>query len=154
MKKDLILSSSFLILLLILIGGTVFSPVGAEIIYGSAKFDPRRIDLSLPPPSVVKATIRFDDPYSVKDINTSTILLEGSLPPFNTYLIPGGLVAEFDGEMVVNIIWAKIYHIGELKPPYKVWLIITGNLKDEAGGTPFEAKGYIKIEVPRTPPPP
>jgi hypothetical protein len=154
MRKDLVLSFGFLILLLILIAETVFTPVSAETIVGSAKFDPRRIDLTLPAPSVVKATIRFDDPYSVKDINTSTILLEGFLPPLATYLIPGGLVAEFDGEMVVNILWAEIYHIGELKPPYKIWLTITGNLRDEAGGTPFEAKGYIKIIVSRSPPPP
>jgi len=156
MKKDLVLSSGFLVLLVILIGATVFLPVGAETIIGSAHFDPSGIDLALPAPSVVKGTIRFPSksPYSVKDINASTVLLEDSLPPDNTYLIPGGLVADFDGEIVVNILWAQIYHIGALTPPYKVWLTITGKLNDTAGGIPFEAEGYIKIVVPHSPPPP
>jgi len=154
MKKDLILPVGFSILLLLVIGGVAFLPAGAQTIVGSAKFDPDRIDLALPAPSVVKATIRFDKPYDVKDIDPSTILLEGSLPPSTTYLIAGGLVAEFDGEMVVNIIWAKIYHIGVVTPPYKVWLTITGNLNASAGGTSFSATGYIKIIVPHTQPPP
>lgn len=156
MKRDLILSSGFVTLLLILLGATVFLPVGAETIIGSAHFDPRRIDLSLPAPSTVEGTIRFpsNSPYSVKDINASTILLEGSLPPDSTYSVPGGLVAVFDGQMAVNILWARIYHIGTLTPPYKIWLTITGKLNDSAGGTPFSAEGYIKIVVPHTPPPP
>jgi len=156
MKKGWILPSGFLILLLVLIGTTVFMPAGAETITGSAHFDPDRIDLELPAPSTVKGTIRFPSGPgpTVKDINTSTILLEGSLPPDSTYSIPGGLVCVFDGEMVVNILWAKIYHMGMPPPPYKIWLSITGNLNDSAGGTPFSATGYIKLVVPHTPPPP
>jgi len=155
MKKDLILPFTFLFLLLLLIGGAVLLPTTAEAIIGSAKFDPDRIDLALPSPYIVKAIIRFDEPYSVKDIDPSTILLEDSLPPLSPpYLIPGGLVAEFDGDMVVNIIWAKIYHVGLPPPPRKIWLTITGNLYAAAGGTPFSATGYIKIEVPHTPSPP
>lgn len=156
MKRDLILSSSFVTLLLVLIGATIFLPVGAETIIGSAKFDPNDIDLALPAPSAVEGTIRFpsNSTYTVKDINASTILLEGSLPPDSTYPIHGGLVAVFDGQMVVNILWARVYHIGTLTPPYKVWLTITGNVNDSAGGTPFSAEGYIKIVVPHSPPPP
>lgn len=151
MRKGTLIYS--VILLLILTSLVAFSPAGAEIIIGSAKFDPNRIDLSLPDPSVVKATIRFEN-ESVTDINASTILLEGSLPIDTTYLVPGALVAEFDGTGVVNILWGKITHMGALAPPYKIWLTITGNLKDTAGGTPFSATGYIKIEVHHTPPPP
>jgi len=81
-------------------------------------------------------------------------LLEGSLPPDSTYFAPGALVAEFDGTGVVNILWGKITHMGALAPPYKIWLTITGNLVDTAGGTPFSCEGYIRIEVPHTPPPP
>lgn len=141
------------ILLVILTSLVAFSPAGAATITGSAKFDPNRIDLSLPDPRVVKATIRFEN-ESVTDINASTILLEASLPADTTYLVPGGLVAEFDGTGVVNIIWGKITHMGALAPPYKIWLTITGNLIDTAGGTPFSAEGYIKIVVHYSPPPP
>jgi hypothetical protein len=153
MKKDLILSSAFLSLLVIIVGLAWLLPVGAEPIIGSAKFEPSKIDLSLPSPSVVEAIIRFEE-ESVADINVSTILLEGSLPPSTTYNVSGGLVAEFNGQIVINIIWAKIYHIGLLAPPYKIWLTITGSLKETAGGTPFSAEGYIKIIVHYSPPPP
>lgn len=154
MRKGTLIYS--VILLVILTSLVAFSPAGATTITGSAKFDPRKIDLALPSPSVVKATIRFEN-ESVKDINASTILLEGSLPPDTTYLIPGALVAEFWGTGVVNILWGKITHmgdIGDLMPPYKIWLTITGNLKDTAGGTSFSATGYIKIIVHHSPPPP
>lgn len=157
MRKGTLIYS--VILLAILTSLVVFSPAGAETIIGSAKFDPNNIDLDLPSPSVVKGTIRFasDDPNSVLDINASTVLLEGSLPPDTTYVTPlgkGGIVAEFDGTGVVNILWSKITHMGALAPPYKIWLTITGNLVDTAGGTPFSAEGYIKIVVPHSPPPP
>jgi len=150
MRKGTLIYS--VILLVILTSLVAFSPAGAETIIGSADFDPDKIDLSLPDPRVVKATIRFEN-ESVKDINASTILLEGSLPPDTTYLIPGGLVGEFDGTGVVNILWGKITHMGGLFHK-KIWLTITGNLVDTAGGTPFSAEGYFKVEIPNSPPPP
>jgi len=154
MRKGTLIYS--VILLIILASLVAFSPAGAETIIGAAKFDPNNIDLSLPDPRVVKGTIRFasDDPNSVRDINASTIWLEGSLPPDATYLIPGGLTCEFDGTGVVNILWGKITHIGALPSNRKVYITITGKLKDTAGGTPFSAEGYIKVEVPNSPPPP
>lgn len=143
-------------LIVIMLGLAWLLPVGAETIIGSARFEPKKIDLSLPAPSVVEAIIRFpsDSPYTVKDINASTVLLEGSVPPSTTYSIPGGLVAVFNGQIVVNILWAKIYHIGLLTPPYKIYLTVTGDLIDTAGGLPFSAEGSIKIIVHYSPPPP
>lgn len=154
MRKGTLIYS--VVLLVILASLVAFSPAGAETIIGSARFDPNKVDLSLPDPSVVKGTIRFasNDPNSVKDINASTVLLEGSLPPDTTYLIPGGLVGEFDGTGVVNILWGKITHMGALPANRKVYITITGKLKDTAGGTPFSAEGYIKVELPNSPPPP
>jgi len=153
MKKDLILSSAFLGLLIIIVGLTWLLPAGAETITGTAKFDPKTIDLSLPPPSVLKSTIRFEE-EKTENINASTILLEGSLPATTTYNTSGGLVCEFNGQLVVNIVWAKIYHIGLLEPPYKVYMTVAGRLKDTAGGTPFTATTYLKIIVHYSPPPP
>jgi len=159
MRKDRILTSCFVIFLLILIGSAVFLPAGgADTIIGSAHFNPDRFDLDYGfGVSVVEATIRFPSGAkypTVKDINASTILLEGSLSPNSTYLISGGLVARFGAGDVENIVWAIIYHIDTLAPPYKIWLTITGNLKQTAGGTPFSATGYIKIIVPHSSLPP
>jgi len=153
MKKDLLLSSGFLVLLVIILGLAWLLPAGAETITGTAKFEPKKIDLSLPPPSVLESTIRFEE-EKTENINVSTILLEGSLPPSATYNTSGGLVCEFNGQLVVNIVWAKIYHIGLLAPPYKIWMAVTGRLKDTAGGTPFIAETYLKIIVHYSPPPP
>lgn len=132
-------------------------PAGAQTITGSAKFDPKSIDLGLPAPSKAVAEIRFESGQDaqVRWINVSTISLEGSLPPDNTYLTATNtLQAEFDGQMVVNILWAKIYHVGTLTPPYKIWLTITGKLENAYGARPFSVEGYIRIIVPHTPPPP
>ena len=154
MRKGTLIYS--VVLLVILTSLVAFSPAGAATVTGTTIFDPRIIDLSLPDPSVVKGKIRFPSNASetVKDINASTVLLEGSLPPDTTYHIPGALVAEFDGTGVVNILWGKITHMGALAPPYKIYITVTGNLKDTAGGTPFSCTGFIKIEVHHTPPPP
>lgn len=139
-------------LLLILGIAVALMPAGAQTISCSPKFDPHFLNIALPPPSVVKATIRFEE-ADVADIDPSTILLEGSLPPDTTYLISGGLLAEFDGYMVVSIMQAKIAHMG-IAPPYKVWLTIAGKLYASAGGTPFSGSGYIKAWAPHSPPPP
>lgn len=154
MRKGTLIYS--VVLLVILASLVAFSPAGAATVTGTTIFDPRIIDLSLPDPSVVKGKIRFPSNASetVKDINASTILLEGSLPPDTTYLIPGALVGEFDGTGVVNILWGKITHMGALPANRKVYITITGKLKDTAGGTPFSAEGYIKVELPNSPPPP
>jgi hypothetical protein len=114
------------------------------------------LDLALPAPSKVVALIRFEtEGAQVRWINASTILLEGSLPPSNTYFhATNTLAAEFDGQMVVNLIWAKIYHVGDLEPPYKIWLTITGNLQNEYGAGPFSVEGTIRIIVHHSPPPP
>lgn len=158
MKKDWVLSSGFLILLLILIVGVVFLPVGADTIIGSAKFDPD-VGWNLssgPPASSVDAIIRFKtgSGYDPHDINSSTVLLEGSVPTLTTANISGGFVATFWGIGVYNVMSAKVGHMGVIEPPWKVWLTVTGNLKDSAGGTAFSAEGYLRVNFPKYPPPP
>jgi len=146
----------FLGFLIVLIAGTVFLPAGAQSITGSAHFNPDKyymgtIGFGV---AVVKATIRFPSGGgpTVKDINASTVLLEGTVPPDTTYNVTGGLVAEFDADAVENVILGM--HLINLAPPYKLWLTITGNLKAAAGGTPFSATGYIRIVFPRSSGPP
>lgn len=156
MKRGWILPTGFLILLVILVGTQTLLPVAAETIIGSANFVPDYIfDLSMPP-NVVDGTVRFPSGKgpTVQDIDPATVMLEGSLPPQSTNLVPGGLVSTFDGEMVANIIWAKVYHMQNLPPSNKVYLTITGNLVQSLGATPFSATGYIKIGVHHSPPPP
>lgn len=158
MKKDVVLSSGFLIILVILIAGAAFLPTGAaQTIIGSARFEPKRFDLTYGfGVSVVEGTIRFPSGKgpTVKDINCSTILLEGSLPPSSTYRIPGGLVCRYDATLLEYIVWAKLYHVGVTEIPKKIWLTTYGSLNQTAGGTAFEAAGDIKIIIPNSPSPP
>lgn len=160
MRKDWMLPSWLLILLLVMIvGAAILSAQGDDTISGSVKFRPNRIDLSLPSPSMVQATIRLNDPPDLdsayKYINVSTILLEDPLSPTTTYFIKGALVAEFWGPGVISLIEFKIGHYmgGVLPPNQKIWLTITGKLDNTVGGTPFSATGYIKVELPHSPPP-
>ncbi|UCG45485.1 MAG: hypothetical protein JSV58_01510 [Candidatus Bathyarchaeota archaeon] len=144
------------VLLLILASLVAFAPPAAAVIEGSIKWDPYKVDLSLPSPSTFTALIRFEsgEGGNPRDINASTVLLEGSLAPDATIYVPGAVEAEFDGTGVVNILWGEITHLGQLAPPYKIWLTITGKLIDSAGATPFSCTGEVKLIVHHSPPPP
>ena len=150
----LIFSAAFTVLL----GATFFMPASATIVAESVKFEPKKMDLTMPD-EIVTATIRFGDPYTedVLNIDPSTVLLDGSLAPLSwaTATKPPEFIAHFDGYMVRDILWSKVYHMGAIKPNpqgiYVVHLIITGELYDE---TPFTGTGHIKVTVPHSSPPP
>jgi len=164
MKRDWILSSSYLVLLLILVAGLIFLPATGQVISVKVTYDPPRMDLAVPDPAYINATIDFPRSYNASDVNASTILMEGTLPSLTAYNYviptnPNGYYAVFDGPSVINLIWLKLYHMGVVDPtvhkPFKVYLTITGNLKDSAGGTSFSGTGYIAVKIyGSTPPPP
>jgi len=164
MKRDWILPVGSLIFLLALIGGLALQPVVGQAFVVGVRYDPARIDLHEPDPAYINATLDFPTGYSVSDINASTILLEGTVPSETSlnYVIDAKFnkyYAVFDGTAVVNIIWVKLYHMGVVDPtvhkPFKVYLTITGNLNDSAGGTQFTGTGYIAVKIySSTPPPP
>lgn len=148
----------------LLTAGSLFGmQTAAETLEAKVTYDPKRLDLAEPTPPYINATISLPRNYNASDINGSSILMEGVLSPnvtlsyvivkFNKY------VAVFDGQGVVDIIWLNLYHMGVVDPsvhrPYKVYLTITGNLTNTAGGTPFEGTGYIMVKMyTATPPPP
>ena len=128
----------------------------AAITADSVQFEPKRLDLD-DPDEIVTVKIRFD---RAREINTSTVLLEGTLPPIpgsnHTGDKPPEYVCDFDGYSVRDIMWLKIYHVGMEPNPqgnYVVQLTITGNLYD---GTPFTGKGHIQVKPYKhsSPPPP
>lgn len=131
------------------------SPTTASAIEaGQVKFEPKLFNLDHPEPVIVH--VKFPQPYkrNTTDVDPSTVRLEGSIPPLNTWTThaPPEFVAEFNGGAVVSIIWAKIYHMGitpHKKPgvPTKVELQISGKLLD---GTEWHGIGEIKILMPET----
>jgi len=67
------------------------------------------------------------------------------LAPTDTGLCWLWLVAEFDSDAVVDVIWAKIYHFTIPSGKQTISLKITGEFKD---GTPFEGVGKMIVKVP------
>lgn len=154
----------FSVVLVVLFVGTLFMPVATATIEAfSVTFEPKRMDLYYPD-DFVTATIRFKaskgEDQRVVEINTSTVLLEGTVPAESgsnsTATQPPEYRCDFDGPSVRDVMWLKIYHVGMEPNPqgnYVVDLTITGNLYD---GTPFTGEGHIQVKpkVHHSPPPP
>ena len=130
------------------------SPTTASAINaGQVKFEPKFFHLDNPEPVIVH--VKFPQPHqrNITDIEPSTVQLEGSIPPLNTWTTraPPEFNAEFNGGTVASIIWAKIYHMGITTPkpwtPTKIELEISGKLFD---GTEWHGIGEIKILIPET----
>jgi hypothetical protein len=130
------------------------SPTNASIIEAEqVKFEPKLFHLNMP--ENVTVHVKFPEPYerNVTYVNASTVLLERSIPPMNSWKTraPPEFVAEFDGYIVASIINATISHMGVTTPhswvPTKVELQISGELFD---GTKWVGVGKIKIMIPET----
>jgi len=162
--KPRALTLVFSTLFVVLIMGTLLMPAAvATIVAETVKFDPKDMDL-YDPDEIVTATIVFKSAHGenerVVEINTSTVLLEGTLPPIpgsnSTRTAPFEYSCDFDGYSVRDIMWLKIYHVGMEPNPqgnYVVDLTITGKLYD---GTPFTGTGHIQVKPKKqsSPPPP
>lgn len=126
---------------------TTTSTIEAE----QVKFEPKLFDLD--DPELVIAYIKFPEPYerNTTEVDPSTVLLEGSLRPVDigTTRAPPEFVAEFDDNMVANVLWSKVYHMGITTPkpwvPTKIELQISGKLFD---GTDWHGTGEIKVLIP------
>jgi hypothetical protein len=157
----------FSVIFLAIILGTFLMPAATAIIEAfSVTFEPKKMDLSKPE-EIVTVTIRFKTAHGedqrVVEIDTATVLLEGSIPPIpgsnSTGDKPPEYLCDFDGYAVRDLLWLKIYHMGMPPNPqgnYVVELTITGELYD---GTPFTGEGHIQVkpsqaDCPPPPPPP
>ena len=165
--KSAALTLVFSILFMAIIVGTVLMPAATATIEAfSVAFEPKKMDLSNPE-EIVTATIKFKSAHGedqrVVEIDTATVLLEGSVPAIpgsnSTGTQPPEYSCDFDGYAVRDVIWLKIYHMGTPLNPqgnYVVDLTITGELYD---GTPFTGTGHIQVkphkaDCPPPPPPP
>lgn len=166
--KSASLTLVFSVVFAVMFVGTLLMPGAVAMIEAfSVDFDPKTVDLSHPDlfPGTVIVTIRFKAAHGedqlVVDINTSTVLLEGSvsaIPGSNsTKDKPPEYSCEFNGPAVRNVMWMIIYHDGLPPNPqgnYVVHMTITGNLYD---GTPFTGEGHIQVKPAKgehSPPPP
>jgi len=151
MKRDWLLPSGFLMVLLILIVGTTFLPAEAYTIQADVALSPEKINLSNPSDwssPYMTALITFSklDRKKIVDIDPSTVLLDGVIPPSKTTLEVYTFKAFFDKGAVINYLWLKAYHLGYI-PPYKnkpIVLTVTGNLYD---GTPFSGSDTVYVSA-------
>jgi len=152
------------VLILLFVGTLLIPAATATIAAKSVTFEPKDMDL-YDPEELVTATIRFSAAHGedqrVVEIDTTTVLLEGTVPAIpesnSTGTKPPEYRCDFDGPSVRDVIWLKIYHVGMVPNPqgnYIVDLTITGNLYD---GTPFTGTGHIQVKPHKghsSPPPP
>lgn len=159
-KKLTMLSLSLLAILLIGAAATFLMPVRA-LLAEQVKFEPKPFELDNPDTVIAYVKLSVDDVPIVDQIDPDTVLLEGSIAPFNTWVTsepPPEFIAEFDGETVADMLISKASHMGLTTPwpwvPIKIWVMIAGYLLD--GTTPWEGTGYIKtyLHNPVVPPPP
>jgi hypothetical protein len=143
-------------LLATLVIGIVFTQTmaPADVLAINVAFDPKNYEWNGTPPPWNAEIWR----QKVQDTaDYSTIRLEGTYSPIATpYPALHGprLIVTFNGEDVKTALFMKLpSHMGILEPgTYKVKLTVSGYLKPEYGGTPFEGDGTIVVTV--LPPPP
>jgi hypothetical protein len=146
---------SIAILATLVIGAIVFQSIAqTSALPINVVFDPKSYEWNGTPPPWNAEIWR----QKVQDTaDYSTIRLEGIYAPIATpYPALHGprLICPFNGEDVKAILYTRLpTHMGVLVPgTYKVKLIVSGYLKPEFGGTPFEGDGTITVTV--LPPPP
>jgi hypothetical protein len=133
------------LLVSVILGAYVVSATQAIIVKVSVCFLPWWVNLAHPPKCEIYALIDPPGKYRPRGIDPDTVLLEDVLAPIDTCLCWLWLVAEFDSEAVVDVIWAKIYHMSIPPGIQTVSLKITGQFWD---GTPFEGVGRVIVKVP------
>ena len=132
------------LLALIVLGGYVAATSQAAIVEVSVWYLPWWVNLARPPTCGIYAFIDPPRGYMPRDINPDRILLENTLAPVGTKSSWFWLIAEFDPDAVVGIIWGKIYHMGMPPGMHTITLKITGKFKD---GTPFEGIGKVIVKI-------
>ena len=151
MKTATAMTLVYLFIFSVMVGGLLLSPTAtASTIQADVDFDPDKINLMTGPDGwtspVFMAFIRFPKPYkqSIDEIDVSTILLEGFIPPLGVELTNIVCKAFFDRQVVMDHLWLETAHMGYI-PPFKneeLEMTVTGNLND---GTPFEGSDIIFV---------
>lgn len=147
-------------LLVILGGAVILVSLGTTPLQAAVKFDPNFIDWDSPAPPYWEAYVRAGEgsDFPARDIDCDTVMFEGSVPAKQgeSYIYKGACVVKFDGQAVLNIIDARIAHMGvppdaTTKTPIRYDFTVTGKLLD---GTDFMGTGWIKVRFPYGLPPP
>ena len=140
----------YLFIFSVMVGGTLLLPTTrAATISAEVKIDPEKMnllgDLGKSSPIVI-AVIQFDKPDRdrIKDINETSVLLDGVIPATRGELTPKKYKAFFDKAAVYDYLWLLLYHMGKPFKNVEVELTVTGKLTD---GTPFEGSDTVLVSA-------
>lgn len=145
---------AFGLLLAILLGLQILAlPTSESVIQATIEIQPGTLNLM--EEGVITVFIRLPAPFSVGDIDVSSVRFDGQPHLFvlRGHVEEDKLVVKFDASLVTSYIWGKLYHVGMIPGRYPyigtISIIITGALLD---ATPFESEPYeIEIIQPKSP---
>lgn len=151
MKTQTAMTFVYILIFSGLVAGSLLLPMAtAETISATVTVDPEKINIydTCPPDSVFIATVKFPKEYRDRqmDINGSTVLLDGAIPPLREDKSPGKYKAFFDRRTVYTHVELKIAHL-QIPEPYKnveLELKVTGTLYDN---TPFEGTDIVFVSA-------
>lgn len=122
---------------------TILAPTELKLYYW---WSPHGHTFDNPEPDPWKAYLFWLSPWRrMRDVDTTTIRLEGTIAPESTQLWLFNLImiVSFDGYEVLGALLLKGGHMGPGQ--HVIYLEITGNMKD---GTPFRGSASITLTIP------
>lgn len=135
-----------LLLVLMLTGSLVLSGQGPKEETLRMAFDPDKYTWGTPPPVLWVTEIMPHGKYTVDDINTTTILLEGRHKPIKVEILrsKGVVRASYDGSTIEAEIGIKMAH---LKIPFvgRVHNFFFGGRLEYTDGTRGQLKGSVIV---------
>jgi len=139
-------------LLAILTGAYFLNSQGQEPLPATIKFDPKFVEWDGAPASTWIAWIQSETWNSLY-VDGASVMFEHVLPAKGGHYEKGKWIAEFDGNVVFDILSGKVGHMGippdiSTKTPVHYYFTVSGTLKGAKGypdGTPFEGQGWIAV---------
>lgn len=142
----------YLTILITILGANVILALSqGDEVKANVAWDPKSYSADEPFPHPWNAEIWLTGGHKRDEIDTTTILLEGTYTPIGApYAAVHGprLIVPFLGSDVYEALLSKLPHTEPGK--HRIGLEITGELLD---GTPFRGTGYIHLTIPENPGP-
>jgi len=105
--------------------------VPTPVLEAEADLEPKLVSVKEMPENFT-LILQFPEGVNVKAVNVSSVLLENVVPVQNWTIMEELRIVTvtFDGKAVMDVIWAKTYHMG-ITAPAIIELSITGRVKKE-----------------------
>jgi hypothetical protein len=153
LRKQSLFSLGLLALLIVGIFGLI-NPAGSIITADQVKFTPKHYDLANGADLEVQIKLTDEDNVTLVDeIDNTSVRLEGSVPPIDTWIEynaagnPSSYHVVFEASAVTGMIWSIIQHMDITRPkpwvPIPLRLTVSGKLID--GTTLWEGSAILSL---------